>query len=100
LAFSAKNPKLSNANIVIRLHFDLEPQKTYKPGYPIEKRGYYYLSRRFSSQLSLVFNDTDYNSLEKCYSIWICRDDIPKDFITNVITKKHINFITMSKNKV
>jgi hypothetical protein len=79
LAFSAKNPKLSNAKIVIRLHIDMEPQKTYHPGYPIEKRGYYYLSRRFSSQLSLVFNDTDYNSLEKCYSIWICRDDVPKD---------------------
>jgi hypothetical protein len=53
-------------------------------GYPIEKRGYYYLSRRFSSQLSLVFNDTDYNSLEKCYSIWICRDDIPKDEMYSV----------------
>jgi hypothetical protein len=62
----------------------LEPQKTYKPGYPIEKRGYYYLSRRFSSQLSPVFNDTDYNSLEKCYSIWICRDDIPKDEMYSV----------------
>jgi hypothetical protein len=57
----------------------MEPQKTYRPGYPVEKRGYYYLSRRFSSQLSLVFEDTDYNSLEKCYSIWICRDEVPED---------------------
>jgi hypothetical protein len=31
-----------------------------------------------------VFNDTDYNSLEKCYSIWICRDDIPKDEMYSV----------------
>jgi hypothetical protein len=84
LTFNAKNPKLSNAKIVIRLHIDMEPQKTYRPGYPIEKRGYYYLARRFSSQLSLVFNDTDYNSLEKCYSIWICRDDVPKDEMYSV----------------
>jgi hypothetical protein len=39
LTFNAKNPKLSNAKIVIRLHIDMEPQKTYRPGYPIEKRG-------------------------------------------------------------
>ena len=31
-----------------------------------------------SSQLSLVTESTDYGQLEKCYSIWICLDDIPK----------------------
>jgi hypothetical protein len=79
IAFSALNPVLSNTKVHVRLHFDEEPQKTYRPGYPIEKRGYYYLSRRLSSQLSLAIEGTDYNSLEKCYSIWICRDDVPKD---------------------
>lgn len=58
---------------------DVEPQKTYRPGYPIEKRGMYYLARRLSSQLTLVTNTIDYKTLEKCYSIWICRDDIPKE---------------------
>ncbi len=55
------------------------PQKTYKPGYPIEKRGLYYLARRLSSQLSLALEGTDYNQLSKCYSIFICRDDIPQE---------------------
>ncbi len=31
-----------------------------------------------SSQLSLAYEGTDYNLLSKCYSIFICRDDIPK----------------------
>ncbi len=88
--FRAVNPKLSNELLIVRLHIDVEPQKDYKPGYPIEKRGIYYLAREFSSQLSLAFADTDYNSLEKCYSIWICRDNIPKE------ERFSISFIEMS----
>ncbi len=61
----------------MNLHIDVEPQKDYRPGYPIEKRGLYYLSRSLCSQLSVVTKKTDYNELEKCYSIWICRDNIP-----------------------
>ncbi len=49
LAFRAKNPLLSTEDIQISLHMDIEPQRTYKPGYPIEKRGIYYLARRLSS---------------------------------------------------
>ncbi len=75
--FRAKNPRLSNARVTVNLHVDIEPQKSYRPGYPVEKRGIYYLSRRLASQLTLVTNHTDYGILEKCYSIWICRDDIP-----------------------
>ena len=63
----------------MNLHIDIEPQKEYKPGYPIEKRGIYYLARELSSQLSLVTEDTNYSSLSKCYSIWVCRDGVPKD---------------------
>ena len=77
LAFRAKNPQLSTEDIQINLQIDIEPQKTYKPGYPIEKRGIYYLARRLSSQLSLALEGTDYSQLTKCYSIWICRDDVP-----------------------
>lgn len=76
--FKAKNPIRSTTNMQVSLHIDIEPQKTYRPGYPIEKRGMYYLARSLSSQLSLVTDTTDYGKLEKCYSIWICRDDIPK----------------------
>ena len=46
LAFRAKNPCLSTEGVLVNLHIDLEPQKTYRPGYPIEKRGMYYLARR------------------------------------------------------
>lgn len=77
IVFRAKNPALSDENVLFSLHVDIEPQKTYKPGYPIEKRGIYYLARRLSSQLSLITEKTDYKQLEKCYSIWVCRDDIP-----------------------
>ena len=61
--------------MLVNLHVDIEPQKTYRPGYPVEKRGIYYLARQLSAQLSLVTDNTDYDGLEKCYSIWICRDD-------------------------
>lgn len=79
IIFRAKNPRLSNGKVIVNLHIDVEPQKTYRPGYPVEKRGIYYLARSLSSQLSLVTETTDYNRLEKCYSIWICRDDIPSE---------------------
>ena len=36
IRLKAKNPKLSKEKIVIKLHIDVEPQKTYHPGYPIE----------------------------------------------------------------
>ena len=84
LLFRAKNPVLSEEGMLpgdsmrVDLHIDIEPQKTYRPGYPIEKRGLYYLARSLSAQFSLVTEQTDYGGLEKCYSIWICRDDIPK----------------------
>ncbi len=77
--FKPKTPLLSTEDIQINLHIDVEPQKTYTPGYPIEKRGIYYLARRLSSQLSLVLQGTNYNLLTKCYSIFICRDDIPEE---------------------
>lgn len=75
----AKNPRLSKPGLHVALHIDFEPQRDYRPGYPIEKRGVYYLSRSCSSQLGLLTEHTDYGQLEKCYSIWICRDNIPKN---------------------
>ena len=91
--FQAVNPELSNEKITVNLHIDLEPQKTYRPGYPIEKRGMYYLARELGSQLTLVTDTTDYGSLEKCYSIWVCRDDVPKK------EKFSISFIEMCNTK-
>ncbi len=91
--FRAINPVLSSEDLIINLHIDIEPQKNYRPGYPIEKRGIYYLARELSSQLSVVTDDTNYEHLEKCYSIWICRDNIPQN------EKFSISFYEMTNNK-
>lgn len=42
MAFQARNPVFSTEDMLVNLHIDMEPQKTYQPGYPIEKRGMYY----------------------------------------------------------
>lgn len=73
----SRNPRLSTPDLLVNLHIDLEPQKDYRPGYPIEKRGVYYLARSLSAQLDLLTDRTDYGQLEKCVSIWICRDRVP-----------------------
>lgn len=82
ILFKALNPVLSDFKITpaitVHLHVDVEPQKDYRPGYPLEKRGVYYLARAISSQLGAVTETTNYGALEKCYSIWICRDNIPE----------------------
>lgn len=78
LFFKARDPRLSTGDVQVSLHIDIEMQKRSKVPYPIEKRGLYYLARSLSAQLSLVTEETDYSQLEKCYSIWICRDDIPE----------------------
>ena len=91
--FRAVNPGLSGGGVVVNLHVDIEAQRTYRPGYPVEKRGIYYLARELSAQLSLVTKDTDYRCLEKCYSIWVCRDDVPKD------ERFSISFIEMANTR-
>ena len=69
-------------------------------GYPIEKRGVYYLARRLSSQLSLVLRGTDYNLLTKCYSIWICRDDIPEEDQYSISVYEMVNTRNTASNTV
>lgn len=98
--FKAKNPLLSKGEVLINLHVDVEPQKTYSPGYPIEKRGMYYLARSLSSQLSLVTGRTDYSQLEKCYSIWICRDDIKRGEEYSISFYEMVNSKNIGNNTV
>ena len=89
--FTVRNPRLSTGDIVVNLHVDIESQKNYRPGYPIEKRGIYYLARELSSQIPVVSLNTDYNILEKCYSIWICRDNIPENEAYSISKYKFTN---------
>ena len=104
IRFKAKNPILSQEKITIKLHIDVEGQKSYRPGYPVEKRGIYYLSRELSSQLPLVTGESNYSQLEKCYSIWICLDDIPQDecnsisFYEMTNTKNIVNCVVLKEN--
>ena len=95
--FTARNPRNSTGRISVNLHIDIEPQCDYEPGYPIEKRGVYYLARSLGSQLSLVTETTDYNLLEKCYSIWICRDNIPKEEKMSISFYKLMNYRNIGK---
>ena len=45
-----------------------------------------YTSGDLSSQLSMITQTTDYSKLEKCYSIWICAEDVPKK-LQNTLTE-------------
>ena len=90
--FTAKNPVLSTGDILIRLHIDFEVQNQYsqsKLKYPLIKRGIYYAVRELSSQLNVVTSETNYDKLEKVYSIWICNEDVPED-LRNTITRYRI----------
>ena len=89
IRFKIINPKLSTEKIRVNLHIDMEAQKSYRPSnpsYPILKRAVYYVARDLSSQLSMITQATDYSKLEKCYSIWICAEDVPKK-LQNTLTE-------------
>lgn len=79
--FKAVNPLLSNENLCIHLHIDLEVQNNYRPTsppYPIIKRGIYYAAREISYQLGTLTEWTNYGNIQKVYSIWICNERIPE----------------------
>lgn len=70
-----KNPQYeSESTKTLALILNLEMQREgeeQKLGYPIEKRGVYYLARLISEQLGVLSETTDYNDLNKVYGIWI-----------------------------
>jgi len=90
--FTAKNPNLSSKDVLVMLHIDFEVQNDYRPSdpsYPIVKRAIYYAARELSAQLGAVTGVTNYDKLEKVYSIWICNERIPEG-LKNSITRYHI----------
>ena len=76
LFIKAKNPKAGEINV--NLYLDFEFQNKYYPGYSLIKRAMFYVARALDGQLTVIDKDTDYNSLQKAYSIWICNEDVPK----------------------
>lgn len=59
-----------------------------------KKRGIYYGAREISSQLGVLTGRTNYNDVEKVYSVWICNENIPKE-LQNTVTE-----YTIKKNEV
>ena len=93
--FTAKNPNLTTKDVLVMLHIDFEVQNDYKPTnpkYPITKRAIYYAARELSAQLNVVTNTTNYDRLEKVYSIWICNEKVPEE-LKNSITR----YLTLSE---
>jgi len=88
ILFRVKDPKLSTQEIQVNLMVDIEPQKNYQPGYPIEKRGIYYCSRMIFAQYETEFTSSHYENVKKVYSIWICMN--PPKNRENSITRYYI----------
>lgn len=90
--FRIRNPKLSDAHMAVMLHINMEVQNDYRPrspSYPIVKRGIYYAAREISAQLGMLTDTTNYNDLEKVYSIWIINNNIPEKE-QNTVTEYHL----------
>ena len=56
----------------IKLIINVEAQKKFDPGYDIVTRGIFYCARMVAAQKETEFVGSDYNSVKKVYSIWIC----------------------------
>jgi hypothetical protein len=82
IKFKVKLPKDNKESDLI---INIESQNDYNPGYTLEKRGIYYLSRLISGQYNVEFTKSNFDNLKKCYSIWICVN--PPDNIANTITE-------------
>lgn len=57
---------------VVKIIINVEAQKNFYPGYYLETRGVFYCARLISAQLNTEFEEPNYDSLKKVYSIWIC----------------------------
>ena len=73
--FKLRNPALSTEELTVYLYVDLEVQNDNYDnslGYKLIKRAIYYVARELSGQLGILTQETNYDKLSKCYSIWIC----------------------------
>lgn len=78
----------------IGMYLNLEAQLDYYPGYPIEPRGIYYAARRLTAQLKRIDKDTNYGSLQKVYSIWLCMGNVP------VYEENTVSLYSLNKNDI
>ena len=57
---------------LIRLIVNVEVQNDQRLKYSVVTRGIYYCSRMISAQKNRTFTESDYQNIQKVYSIWIC----------------------------
>ncbi len=69
IIFLAKAPR---TNDLIRLIVNVEIQNDQNLRYSVVTRGLYYCSRMISAQKNRTFRGSDYQKIQKVYSIWIC----------------------------
>lgn len=72
----------------IKILINVEAQRNYYPGYDLVTRGIYYGARLVSAQRTTEFTDSDYDSIKKVYSIWVCMN--APNYAKNTITEYKI----------
>ena len=68
IRFSVFTPSMQS----VKLLMNLEAQKDFHISYDLVTRGVFYCARMLSSQKEREFENSDYDSIKKVYSIWIC----------------------------
>lgn len=82
VVFTARLPgKRKPMEVII----DIEAQNSFDPGYHLITRADYYVSRLISGQKETVFHNSNYDDLQKVYSIWLCID--PKGEARNAVNR-------------
>ena len=71
IRFTARVPKTDRE---IRVIINLEVQADDDLPYRVVTRGLYYCARMISAQYGTVFTHSEYDKIQKVYSIWICPD--------------------------
>ncbi|MBQ9010305.1 MAG: hypothetical protein IJ088_13405 [Clostridia bacterium] len=69
IIFLARVPK---TNSMIQLILNIEIQGAKRLKYQVATRGIYYCARMISAQKNRTFTHSDYQKIQKVYSIWIC----------------------------
>ena len=85
IRFAVYIPRLNEKQ---KIMINLEAQKDFDPGYEIVTRAIFYGSRLISAQYGTEFVNSDYDSVKKVYSIWICMN--APNYIGNTIANYSI----------
>lgn len=82
IVFYVKIPKGED---IMKMIINVEAQKDFYPGYKLETRAVFYAAREISAQKHTEFEKSDYDSVKKVYSIWLCMN--APQYIGNAISE-------------